>query len=384
MKNDTCKYFKKCGACQLRNMTYEEQLSFKMRKVIKLLGRFGHIDEIVGMEDPSAYRNKAQAMFFGQGGRVFAGIYHSSTGKVMKCDSCPVISDKAGKIIKEIACIMNELRISAYDPERGKGFLRHVLVRHGFASGEIMVVIVSASPAFPKEKQFVSMLTERIPQITTILHNVNDTATPLWLTENERVIYGNGYITDILCSCVFKLSSRSFYQINPLQTEKLYSKAIALASLTGKESVLDAYCGIGTIGLIAAKKAHSVHCVETNRTAVADAVENAKINGIYNAKFYACDTVRFINSAIMRQDKYDVVFMDPPRAGCDKNFLSRLMTLSPKKIIYISCNPETMARDIAYLGGGGYRVRKAVPFDMFPHTNHVEMVVMLSHKREEN
>ena len=380
MKNEGCRYFKKCGACQLRNMSYEEQLSFKMSRVIKLVGRFCHVDEIVAMNNPSYYRNKAQAVYFNQSGRVFPGIYQSSSGKVVRCDSCPVVSEKAGMIIREIANIMNELKLRAYDPSSGKGFLRHALVRHGFSSGEIMVVLVSAAPIFPKEKLFVSLLTERFPQITTVVHNVNNTDIPLWLTDNERVIYGNGYITDILCSRVFKISSRSFYQINPVQTEKLYNTAIELAGLTGKETVLDAYSGIGTIGIIAAQNANTVHCVETNKAAVSDAVSNAKCNGVNNVKFFATDTVRFINSAIMRRDRYDVVFMDPPRAGCDKHFLSRLMTLSPGKIVYISCNPETMARDIAYLGGGGYKVRKIVPFDMFPHTNHVECVCVLKLK----
>lgn len=378
MKNDSCKYFKKCGACQLRNLPYEEQLSFKMSRVIKLLGRFCHVDEIVGMENTAAYRNKAQAVFYNQSGRVFSGIYQSASGKVIRCDTCPVISKKAGLIISEITSIMNELKLKAYDPITKKGFLRHVLVRHGFLSGEIMVVLVSATPYFPKEKTFVSLLTERHPQITSIVQNVNNTETPLWLTDTERTVYGSGSITDYLCGATFKISPRSFYQINPVQTEKLYKTALSLAALGGREKVLDAYSGIGTIGIIASKYAKTVHCVESNRAAVTDAVENAKINKIYNVKFFACDSAKFVAGAAAKGSTYDVVFVDPPRAGCDKNFLSKLMTLSPDKIIYISCNPETMARDIAYLGGGSYRVKKIIPFDMFPHTNHTECVALLT------
>lgn len=380
MKNDSCKYFKKCGACQLRNMTYEEQLSYKMSKVIKTLGRFCHVDEIEAMTAPSSYRNKAQAVYFNQGGKVFPGIYQSSSGKVVKCNSCPVLGNKINFIICEIANIMNELKLKAFDPSTGKGFLRHALIRQGFSSGEIMVVLVSSSQIFPKQELFVSLLTERYPQITTVIHNINDTKTPLWLTSDEKILYGPGYITDTLCGCTFKISPRSFYQINPIQTEKLYKKACELACLTGNENVLDAYSGIGTIGIIASKYSKTVHCVETNKSSVSDAIQNAKYNKAYNVKFFTCDTVKFINSAVERGDKYDVVFMDPPRSGCDKVFLSRIMTLSPPKIVYISCNPETMARDIAYLGGGGYKVRSLTPFDMFPHTNHVETVCLLTRK----
>ncbi len=378
MKNtENCKYFKKCGACQLRNMTYEEQLSYKMSREIKLLGKFCHVDEIVPMANPSSYRNKAQAAYFEQNGKVFYGIYQSSTGRVIRCEGCPVETPAAWELFSGIKNLMNELKLRAYNPATGRGFLRHVLIRQGFASGEIMVVIVSATPVFPKEKLFVSLLTERFPQISTVVHNVNDTETPLWLTDHERVLYGNGYITDILCDCVFRISSRSFYQINPVQTGKMYTKAIELAGLTGRERVLDAYSGIGTIGIIASKKASKVVCVETNRAAVEDGIWNARCSGAGNVRFFAADTVKFIRNAISKQEKFDVVFIDPPRAGCNKEFLSKLMTLAPKKIVYISCNPETLARDLSYLRGK-YKVRRIVPFDMFPFTNHVESVVLMS------
>ena len=381
MKNsDSCKIYKKCGACQLRNMTYEEQLSFKMSKVIKLLGRWCHVDEIIPMSNPARYRNKAQAAFYQQGDRVFAGIYQSSTGKIVRRSDCVVETKIANKIIGEICNIMNELHIRAFNPANGRGFLRHVLVRQGFATGEIMVVLVSGSAMFPKEALFISLLTERIPQITTVVHNINDTQTPLWLSDKERVLYGPGYITDVLCHCRFIISPRSFYQINPIQTEVLYNKAMELAGLTGNEKVLDAYSGIGTIGIIAAKKSSAVHCTEVNKSAVADAAENAALSGVSNIKFYNLDAAEFMKGAILRKHRYDVVFVDPPRAGCSKNFLSRLMSLSPKKVVYISCNPETLARDIAYLKGGGYRLRAVQPVDMFPHTNHVETVILLSRK----
>ncbi len=379
--NSGCKYFKKCGACQLRNMSYEEQLSYKMSRVIKLLGRFCHVDEIVPMEKPEAYRNKAQAMMFSQNGRTVSGIYKSSVGMAVKCEFCPNETELAGKIIRECAKIMNELRLHPYDPRTDKGFLRHVLVREGFVSGEVMVVLVSRSSVFPKEKAFVTMLTERFPCITTVVHNVNDTQTPLWLTDKERVIYGDGYITDVLCGCVFRISARSFYQINPVQTEKLYYHAISLAGLTGKEKVLDAYSGIGTIGIIAAGNARTVHSVETNRSSTADAIENARLSGVSNVRFFTCDSTRFINDTAKRGESYDVAFIDPPRAGCDKNFLTQLVSLAPEKIVYVSCNPETLARDLSFLKKN-YKIRSVTPFDMFPHTSHVECAVALYRNRK--
>lgn len=379
MKNGgNCKIYKKCGACQLRNMSYEEQLSFKMSRVIKLLGKWCHVDEIIPMSNPSGYRNKAQAAFFEQSGRVYAGIYQSASGRIVKCGDCPVQTAAANSIIRGICSIMNELHISAYNPASGRGFLRHVLIRQGFSSGEIMVVLVSRTSIFPKESQFVSLLTERFPQITTVVHNVNDTDIPLWLSENERVLYGDGYITDVLCQCRFIISPRSFYQINPVQTEKLYEKAMELAALTGWETVLDAYSGVGTIGIIAAKKASFVHCTEINKAAVRDALHNAAISGVSNINFFNADATDFIKEAQSRQRHYDAVFLDPPRAGCNRHFLSRLISLAPKKIVYISCNPETLARDVAYLHGGGYMVKAIQPVDMFPHTAHVECVCLLT------
>ena len=375
--DENCKYFKKCGACQLRNMTYEEQLSYKMSRSIKLLGRFCHVDEIVPMANTASYRNKAQAIYFEQSGKVFYGIYQSSSGKVIRCEGCPVETRAAREVFSGIKNIMNELKIHAYDAATDRGHLRHVLVRQGFATGEIMVVLVTRTAAFPKEKLFTSLLTERFPQITTVVRNVNDTDTPIWLTERERVLFGKGYITDILCDCTFRISSRSFYQINPVQTGKLYTKAMELASLTGVERVLDAYSGVGTIGIVASKGAREVVCVETNPAAVDDAKWNARSSGAHNVKFVNSDTARYIRGAINRREHFDVVFVDPPRAGCSKEFLSKLMTLAPKKIVYISCNPETLARDLAYLRGK-YRVKRIVPYDMFPHTNHVESVVLIT------
>lgn len=378
--SENCKNYKKCGACQLRNMSYEEQLSFKMSKVIKCVGKFGHVEEIVPMDNPSRYRNKSQAAYFEQGGRVFAGIYQSNSQRIVKIDDCPVESKMAVRIIKEIANIMNELHLHAYNPGNDRGFLRHVLVRHGFTSRELMVVIVSRTAVFPKRELFLSLLTERFPQITTIVHNINDTSTPLWMTDKEKVIYGDGYIYDRLCSCDFRISPRSFYQINPVQTEKMYTAAMDFAHLSGKEKVLDAYSGIGTIGIIAAKQAREVHCVESNASAVKDAKFNAKLSKVHNISFFNDDSADFVEKAARMKNHYDVAFVDPPRAGCSKQFLSRLAFLAPSRIVYVSCNPETLGRDLGFLKNKGYKINVIQPYDMFPHTTHVETVVLLSGK----
>ena len=246
-----------------------------------------------------------------------------------------------------------------------------------------MVVLVTSTPVFPAKKRFTEALLKLHPEITTILMNLNDRYTSMVLGEQEKVLYGPGKIQDILCGCRFQISAKSFYQINPAQTEALYLKAMEYAGLTGSETVIDAYCGIGTIGLVAAKRgAKKVVGVELNRDAVKDAIENAKLNKLSNAWFCAGDAGEFMLEMSLEKEPADVVFMDPPRAGSDRTFLSSLIALSPQKVVYISCNPETQQRDLRYLTSKGpYRVTRIQPVDMFPHTNHVETVVLLSHKK---
>ena len=253
-----------------------------------------------------------------------------------------------------------------------------MLVKRGFQSGQIMVTLVTGTPLFPSKNHFVAALRERHPEITTILMNINSSSTSMVLGPVEKVLYGPGYIEDTLCGCVFRISASSFYQINPVQTEVLYQKAIDLAGLSGKERVLDAYCGIGTIGLIASRRARRVIGVEINRDAVRDAAANAKRNHIGNTEFYQGDAGEFMRQMQEAGEKLDVLFMDPPRAGSSRTFLSAVAALAPQRVVYISCNPETQARDIGFLVQKGYRVQAIQPVDMFPHTNHVETVVLLS------
>ena len=376
-----CKLYRKCGGCQLQNMTYERQLSYKQAKVVSLLGRFCRVEPIIGMKHPYHYRNKVQAAFTrDRNGRIVSGVYQSSTHRVVPVTKCQLEDLEADRIISTIRSLMPSFRMQPYDEISGKGFLRHVLVKRGFRSGEIMVVLVGGNPVFPAKKRFVSALLERHPEITTVIFNLNRHYTSLVLGEREEVLYGKGYIEEQLCGCTFRISAKSFYQINPIQTQVLYRKALEMAGLTGKETVVDAYCGTGTIGILAAKHAGQVIGVELNRDAVRDAISNARKNECKNIFFHCADAGEFLVQMAKEKKQADVVLMDPPRAGSDRAFLSSVTTLSPKRVVYISCNPETQQRDLTDLVRQGYAVRQIQPVDMFPHTSHVETVALLSRK----
>ncbi len=377
-----CPLYKKCGGCQLQNLSYAEQLGFKQRKTERLLGEFGRVEPIIGMDEPYHYRNKVQAAFAtARNGKIISGVYQSGTHSVVCVDSCLTEDRKADEIIVSVRNMLRSFKIQPYDERSGSGTLRHVLVKRGFKTNQIMVVLVTAGPIFPAKNNFVKALRKEHPDITTIVHNINPYQTSLVLGERENVLYGTGKIEDELCGLTFRISPRSFYQINPVQTEVLYNTAMEYADMSGREKVIDAYCGIGTIGLVASKRAGEVIGVELNRDAVHDAISNAKRNGIKNVRFFCDDAGEFMLGMARDGERADIVFMDPPRAGSDECFLSSLVTLAPKKIVYISCNPETQQRDLRFLTKRGYKVEKIQPVDMFPHTNHVETVVLLSHKK---
>ena len=377
-----CPHRKKCGGCQIQNLTYKKQLSFKQVKVIKLLGKFHHVNEIIGMEYPYHYRNKVQAAFGERKGEIISGVYQSSTHNIVPVDSCLIEDEKSDEIIVTIRKLLKSFKLKAFNDVTLKGFLRHVLIKRGFSSGEIMVVLVTAVMDFPKETQFVNALLSRHPEITTIVQNVNNKFTSLVLGENSRVLFGNGYIEEDLCGFRFRISPKAFYQINPTQTEILYNKAIQFADLKGNEKVIDAYCGTGTIGIIASKKAGSVVGVELNADAVKDAEVNAELNGVENITFFEDDAGKFMVKTARKGENFDVVIMDPPRAGASLEFLKCLVELSPQKIVYVSCNPETLARDLLFLTRKGYKVKKIQPVDMFPHTEHVEIVCLITKNQE--
>ena len=377
-RSTPCPHAKQCGGCQLQHVPYAQQLAQKQRRVRELLGGFGPVLPILGMEEPKHYRNKVTAAFaLDRNRKIVSGIYQPGSHAVVPVDSCLIEDETADAIIVDIRRMLPDFRIKVFDERSGTGWLRHVLVRRGFATGQALVVLVAVSPIFPLQKPFVQKLRELHPEVRSVVLNINDRVTPVVLGTREKVLYGEGAIEDILCGYRFRISPRSFYQINPVQTEKLYRTALDFAELTGAETVLDAYCGIGTIGITASGRAKQVIGVELNRDAVADAIVNARLNGIKNCWFTAGDAGEYMEQMARDGMRPDLVFLDPPRAGSDERFLSSLLRCAPKKVVYVSCDPETLARDLGALTKGGYRVRKSQPVDMFPYTRHIECVCQL-------
>ncbi len=378
-----CPVAKKCGGCQFQGMAYTEQLKKKQKIEENLLKSFCKVEPIIGMEDPYYYRNKVHAAFGrDRRGNIISGTYQYGTHYIVPVEECLIEDQKCQEVIRTIRGMLKSFKIKTYDEDTGYGLLRHVMVRRGFKTGEIMVVLVLGSPILPSKNNFVKALRKAHPEITTVVLNINDKRTSMVLGEREQTLYGPGFIKDDLCGCRFRISPKSFYQVNPVQTEILYQTAIDFAGLNGKESVIDAYCGIGTISLVAAKHAKKVIGVELNGDAVRDAKINAKENRITNVEFRKGDAGEFMEAMAARGEKADVVFMDPPRAGSDEKFLSSVAKLAPKKVVYISCNPETMARDLKFMKKTGYEVKKIQPVEMFPFTEHLETVALLTRKAQ--
>ncbi|WP_235903408.1 23S rRNA (uracil(1939)-C(5))-methyltransferase RlmD [Bilifractor porci] len=380
-QNGLCPYAKKCGGCTMQGIPYEKQLKRKEHQVRELLRDICPVEKIHGMENPLHYRNKVHAVFDRfPNGRIVSGIYSEGTHRVVPVTGCQIENEQADRIIGTIRKLVQSFHIFIYNEDNGTGLLRHVLVRCGHKTGQVMVVLVCASPIFPSKNNFVRTLRAEHPEITTVVLNVNDMQTSMVLGERNIVLYGKGYIEDELCGKTFRISPGSFYQINSVQTEWMYEKAIKLAGLTGKELVLDAYCGIGTIGIIASDQARQVAGVELNRDAVRDAIANAKRNAIKNIRFYAEDAGEWMTRMAAEGVRADVVFMDPPRSGSSEAFLDAVAAVRPKKIVYISCGPDSLARDLRYLKKRGYHCESAWPVDLFPYTAHTETVVLMSKK----
>lgn len=379
-----CKVNKRCGGCQLSNMSYAEQLKFKQNQLEGLLSGFCKVNKIIGMENPFHYRNKVQAAFYYdfRRKRIMSGVYQSNSQTIVPVDSCMLENENADRIIVTVRKLCKSFKIQPYDIKKGYGFLRHVLVRTGSKTGEVMVVIVSATPVFPSRNNFVKALLKEHPQITTVVHNINNSEVNLMLGERSKTLYGKGYIEDELCGFKFRISPDSFYQVNPVQCETLYNKAVEFAQLTGRETVFDSYCGTGTIGIIASKNAKQVLGVELNRNAVKDAISNAKLNGVENIYFTCDDAGEYLEYITGEGERFDVVMMDPPRTGASVKFLDSVVKAEPKRIVYVSCNPVTLKRDLEHLVKKGYSVNEIQPLDMFPFTKHIETVVKLSKNRK--
>jgi len=376
---EDCNVKNRCGGCCYQGVPYEKQLEEKQKKMEKLLGKFGKVEPIVGMKDPYHYRNKVHHVFaYDRKKGILSGCYEEKTHRVVDIPDCLIEDEKSQAIIRTVRELCRSFKIRTYDEDTGFGSLRHVLVRRGFASGEIMVVLVLGDPILPGKNNFVKALLKAHPAITTVVLNINDKKTNMVLGEREKVLYGPGFIRDSLCGRTYRISPKSFYQINPVQTEILYKMAIDFAGLAGEESVIDAYCGIGTIGLTASGKAGYVTGVELNPDAVKDAILNAKENEIKNASFLCGDAGKFMVRLAEEGKRCDCVFMDPPRSGSTEEFMDACIRLNPSRIVYVSCGPDTLARDLEYFVKKSYEVKRIRPVDMFPFTEHVETVVLLS------
>ena len=402
-----CPYAKKCGGCDYQGMSYEQQLQEKQTYVRKNIGDYCKVLPIIGMENPYHYRNKVHAVFdverrgkHANGGRrtagnghakaapggVISGVYKAGTHEVINIDSCEIEDELSSAIIRDIRGLLHSFKIKTYDEDTGYGLLRHVLVRRGFHSGEVMVVLVLGSPILPSKNNFVKALRKLHPEITTVVVNVNDKQTSMVLGEKETVIYGKGYIEDTLCGCTFRISPKSFYQVNPVQTEKLYGLALEYADLHGEENVWDLYCGIGTISLFLAQKAKQVYGVEIIPQAIENAKRNAVKNGIENAEFFVGKSEEVLpefyekEAAAGRKAHADVIVVDPPRKGCDEKLLETIVKMAPDRVVYVSCDSATLARDLKILCENGYELKRVRAVDQFCHTVHTESVCLMERK----
>ncbi|PTI77018.1 23S rRNA (uracil(1939)-C(5))-methyltransferase RlmD [Staphylococcus succinus] len=380
-----CVYYYKCGGCQLQHMTYQAQLNMKKEQVINLFQRKAGfkdtvIHDTVGMENPWYYRNKSQIpVGKNDEQNVIMGYYRQRSHQIIDMDECLIQDNIHQEVMNKIKLWFNELNVSTYNEHKKQGLMRHVVIRTGHHSGELMVVFVTNGKKFKQSGIIVEKLLTAFPNIVSIKHNINDTHSNVIMGQTSHTLYGKDEIQDTLSDVTFKINDQSFYQINSVQTEKLYQKAIDYAELQGEETVLDTYCGIGTIGLYMAPKAKHVYGVEIVTEAIADAQQNATLNQFENTTFVCGKAEEVILKWKADGIKPDVVMVDPPRKGCDESFLDTLLELNPRKIVYISCNPSTQQRDAQQLATQ-YKLTQITPVDMFPHTTHVETVAQFERR----
>lgn len=367
-----------CGGCQLQQLSYSAQLEFKRHKVEDALRRqkLENIEVLpcISMENPYEYRNKIQVPIGRDPhGHIVSGFYRSGTHKIIPIDKCWIESSKAGKIILELKNLMKEFHYAPYDEDTRSGLIRHILIRTSYHYDEVMVTLVTNQDEFKGKNNFVKEFIRRCPNIKSLIQNINTRDTNVILGEKERTLFGPSAIKDSILGVDFLISSKSFFQVNPVQVEKLYGKALEFADLSKDENVLDAYCGIGTISLCASKYCKKVTGVEIVKEAIVDAKKNAKLNNITNAEFMLGDAGEVFERLTVQGEKYSTVFVDPPRKGLDQKFIDTLLRLEPNKVVYVSCEPETLARDLKLLSSK-YEIKKVQPVDMFPMTFHVETI----------
>lgn len=372
----------KYGGCQLQHISYEGQLKYKENQVKQVLMRIGKIEDVVvhpilGMDNPWHYRNKAQVPVGEKDGKLIAGFFKPRSHEIVDTNESLLHLQEINEAIKAVKEITSELGIQPYNEENHKGVLRHIMARYGRQTGELMVVIVTRTNEIPQQKKLVNEIVARLPKVKSIVHNVNSKKTNVIMGDKTEVLWGSEVIYDYIGDIKFAISARSFYQVNPEQTKVLYDKALEYAELTGEESVIDAYCGIGTISLFLAQKAKKVFGVEIVPEAIEDAKRNAELNGIANADFAVGEAETVIPAWYEEGNSADVLVVDPPRKGCDEALLQTIIDMKPKKVVYVSCNPATLARDLRILEDGGYKTVEVQPVDMFPQTTHCEAVAKI-------
>lgn len=378
-----CHVFWECGGCQLQHLSYEAQLVQKrktVRDVIDRIAKLPHVPvhEVKGMDNPWRYRNKSQIPFSERNGETVGGFYKTRTHHIVDTDTCIIQSEEADLLMAEIKHQLKGIGIHAYDERSHRGVLRHLVVRKARATGEVMVVFVTRTKDIPQIEAMVEIVKNVLPNVTSIIQNVNTKKTNVIFGEETILLYGSPVIVDTIGDTKFEISARSFYQINPEQTEVLYGQALDYAQLTGDEIVIDAYCGIGTISLFLAKQAKEVYGVEIVPQAIEDAKRNAALNQMNNAYFEAGPAEEIIPKWYEEGKHFDVLVVDPPRKGCDEKLLDTILRHKPKRLVYVSCNPATLARDLHILEDGGYRTQEIQPVDMFPHSSHIEVVTWLT------
>lgn len=381
--NPKCEIYNSCGGCQLLHMKYNFQLEFKKDYCINAYKEYGiniKIDELIAASNQFGYRNKMQVAYQFVNGKIIYGFFEENSHKIIPLNKCLVQSDIQNEIVKFVQDLMVNLKLQAYNEDKRTGLIRFVLIKESFNKKQLLVTIVTSTDVFPGRNEFIKRLRDKFPQITTIIQNVNPRSTSIILGEQERVLFGKGYIEDELLGLNFKISSKTFYQINPEQTVKLYSKVIEYGDFRKDEVVIDAYCGVGTIGMIVAKYVKHVIGVELNKQSVINAKNNARENSVRNIDFICEDATKYLVELAKEKVNIDVVIMDPPRSGSTPQFLDSLIALKPKKIVYVSCDTKTQARDIKHLEKH-YNIKKVSLIDMFVGTYHVESVVLLERKK---
>ena len=377
-----CPYFKACGGCQLQHLTYDAQLDYKTEKVRDALERIGHLKDVtvrpaIGMDEPWKYRNKAQFPVGSVKGRPALGFYAARSHNLINIEQCPIQHEVINRVVSLMREFIQTYNIPVYEESTQRGILRHVVIKVGFRSHQLMVIVVT-NGELPRKKELISLLRDGLPGITSIIQNIQTEKTNVVLGKKSITLWGSDFILDTIGNLKFRISPLSFFQVNPVQTEKLYDKVLEYANLTGKEKVVDAYCGIGTISLFLAGKAAKVYGVEAIPQAVRDAKENARLNGIENAEFLEGRSEAVLPRLSGLGLHPDVVVVDPPRKGCDPKLLNAIVKMAPERMIYVSCNPATLARDLNLMSENGYQAEEVQPVDLFPQTMHVETVVLMS------